>query len=299
MATKETGIQFLARLGSRPSLTGIQPIIFGEQGPQTKDVIELYGGEGTGKTELLVHLICRCILPEYWNNVPLDGHGAGVVFIDTDFKFSVIRLVTVIEKYILDKARDCSKFTAIDSDSIESFIRECLKKLHILRCTSSEQLVVTLHNLENLICNESSVSVIMIDSISTFYWIDKSNGGDSIQAQESNMKYVTEILSKLINTYNLTLLVTKAVVYKKKGQNDCFEGESGMQSLSKHFANQDLELFHAEFMCKPWQRLVSHRLVLVKDLREGNQEQLFVIGGDCAQGNQTFKVCESGIKFLS
>jgi DNA-repair protein XRCC2 len=201
-----------------------------------------------------------------------------------------------MEKYVLDRVNVNMNDTVTNSDGVESLISECLKKLHVLRCSSSEQLVVTLHDLENLICNQSGVSVIMIDSISSFYWIDKLNGGDSTQAQESGMKYATEILSKLVNTYNLTVIVTKAAVYKKKGQSECFDGDE--KAHSKQLISQDLELFHAEFMCKPWQRLVSHRLILVKDYKDGNQDQLFVIGGDCAQGNQSFGICESGINFL-
>lgn len=250
---------------------------------------------------MLVHLICRCILPEYWNKIPLNGHGAGVIFIDTDFKFSIIHLVNVIEKYIYERAKNFSDSNVVNSENIESFIQDCLKKLHIIRCSSSQQLVISLHNLENLICQESSVSVLMIDSISAFYWIDKSNGGDSVQAQEANMRNMTEILAKFVNTYNLLLFVTKSAVYKKKRLGDNFEGEGNFQSDSrqpKQLINEDLESLHAEFMCKPWQRFVSHRLVLVKELQDGNQQQSFIIGGDCVQGNKRFLVTEAGIQFL-
>lgn len=250
---------------------------------------------------MLVHLICRCILPEYWNKIPLNGHGAGVIFIDTDFKFSIIHLVNVIEKYIYERAKNFSDDALVNSENIESFIRDCLKKLHIIRCSNSDQLIASLNNLENLICQETSVSVIMIDSISAFYWIDKCFSGDSVQAQETGMRYVTEILTKLVNTYSLILFATKSAVYKKKGLGDNFEGEGNFHSDSKQqkqLINEDLESLHAEFMCKPWQRFVSHRLVLVKELQDENQQHSFIIGGDCVQGNKRFLVTEAGIQFL-
>lgn len=245
-----------------------------------------------------MHLICRCILPEHWNDIPLCGHSAGLIFVDTDLKFSILRLVSVIEKYVLAKATEVSKRDGIDSEKLECFIQECLKKFHIVRCSSSSQLVITLHNLETLICNESSISAVMIDSISAFYWIDRSNVGGSIQSQESNMKYTTDILSKLINTYSLTLFASKSALFKMKGQSACFEGENKIQTQSKPqkcLVNENLDLMHAEFMCNQWQRFVSHRLVLMNDLKIGNQS--FVIGGDCVQGTRQFVVTEAGIQY--
>ena len=54
--------------------------------------MELHGTEGTGKTELLYHLLVRCLLPE-----DAGGLGVEVVFLDTDHHFDMLRLVTVLE----------------------------------------------------------------------------------------------------------------------------------------------------------------------------------------------------------
>lgn len=271
-------------------------MLFGNKGPIAKDVIEIFGGEGTGKTEILVHLIVRCLLPETWNNIPLHGRDAGVILIDTDLKFSILHLVSRMEKYIYEKAEQIAKKSEIESVGLENFIKSCLKKLHIVRCFDSGQLVLTLHNLENLVCNEANISVIMLDSISAFYWIDKLNGGDSVPVQEANMKYASEILSKLVNTYNLNLFATKAAVFKKKGNTEYYEDQENPERNDARELPEDLDSLHAEFMCKPWQRLVSHRLVLVKDIKAGNQS--FVIGGDCVQGNSRFTISGSGIQFF-
>lgn len=295
MATRETGIQFLARLGSRPSLTGFKPVLFGSKGPQAKDVIEIFGGEGTGKTEMLIHLIVQCILPESWRNIPLHGRQAGVIFIDTDLKFSILNLASRLEKYVLEKASVCLNRDKIEDVELELFIKDCLRRLHIVRCWDSSHLLLTLHNLENIICNEANISAIMIDSISAFYWIDKFNSGDSSTQEEVRMKQATEILSKLVNSYNLVLFAAKAAVFKKKEQTDFVdELEDGV--LDAKGNPRDLELIHAEFMCRPWQRLVSHRLVLVKDEKSGNQS--FIVGGDCVHGNTRFKCSTSGIEFI-
>ncbi|XP_052220663.1 DNA repair protein XRCC2-like isoform X2 [Dreissena polymorpha] len=297
---------FLARLGTRPHVSGIEADVFGS-GPQCKDVIEIYGEEGTGKSEFLSHLIVQCILPEAWSSIDLGGRGASVIFIDTEYKFSILRLVSLMEKQVLQKLADCGKEFRLDASQIEVFIEECLERLYIVRCSSSEELVITLHSLEGVICNDPNISLVMIDSISAFYWLDRSLGGDSIPAQEANLKLTVEALTKLVNTYNLVLFATKSAVYKKKSQDSVgFDRGSGVYDMSntgcgRNCLSEDLDLLHAEFMCKPWQRFVSHRLILVKDT--GNQasdagNQTFVIGGDCVKGNQRFKVTQAGFKLV-
>jgi DNA-repair protein XRCC2 len=83
----------------RPSINGIEDSLFND-GPNFKDVYEFYGSEGTGKTELLLNLITSMILPKEWNSLQLNGSNAGVIFIDTDYKFQILRLVNLMEKRI-------------------------------------------------------------------------------------------------------------------------------------------------------------------------------------------------------
>ncbi|WAR00157.1 XRCC2-like protein, partial [Mya arenaria] len=296
-------LQLLARLGSRPSVKGLEPAVFGN-GPQCRDAIEIYGEEGTGKTEFMVHLIVRCILPETWNNITLGGHGGGVVFIDTDHKFSILRLAGLMERHVTKAAANnqgnSTDDVPVDSEAIENLITQCLEKLYVVKCTSSTQLVFTIHNLESLICSDPDISVIMIDSISAFYWIDRALGGESVAIQEANMRLATEALLRLVNTYSLVLFASKSAVFKKKGSDLAEDNEQNGEKSKrvKSLLNEDFDLFHAEFMCKAWQRFVSHRLVLAKNGETGNQEASFVVGGDCVKGNRQFIVSQSGLQVL-
>lgn len=257
-------------------------MLFGD-GPYCKDVIELFGGEGTGKSETCLHLVVRCILPEEWSGVRFEGCDAGVIFIDNDYSFSILRLVMLMERFILFKAKECSK--VVNSEDVEKFIKSCLKKVQIVQCTNSTQFVLTLHQLENLILNEPGISAIFIDSISAFYWLDRYNGGDSVTAQEANMKLAVDALSKLVNTYNLVLLVTKAAVFKKKGSlND-----------GNEFPD-DIESEHSEFLCKPWQRMVTNRLVFCRVV-ESSGQQVYIVGGDSMKETKKFIVANHGLQF--
>jgi RecA/RadA recombinase len=65
------------------------------------DVVEFYGKTGSGKTELLLHIVASAILPPSWTptaavRLELGGEGAGVVFFDNDLKFDIRRLERVL-----------------------------------------------------------------------------------------------------------------------------------------------------------------------------------------------------------
>ena len=87
-------------------------------------LVEIFGPEGAGKTELALHyLACTC-LPQSWNDVHIGGVGAKALIIDTDFKFSVLRFAVVLEKQILalcQKESEKEKSTSCDAKPSKSF----------------------------------------------------------------------------------------------------------------------------------------------------------------------------------
>lgn len=46
----------------------------------------------SGKTELLYHLLCRCVLPEAAGGLEVD-----VVFVDTDYSLDMLHLVSILD----------------------------------------------------------------------------------------------------------------------------------------------------------------------------------------------------------
>ncbi|KAM9699249.1 DNA repair protein XRCC2 [Menidia menidia] len=89
----ESGTQLLARLEARRSLRDVEPRLFPEDGgPEPGEVVELFGPEGAGKTELLYHLLSRCVLPEAAGGLEMD-----VLFLDTHHGLDMFRLVSVLD----------------------------------------------------------------------------------------------------------------------------------------------------------------------------------------------------------
>ena len=234
---------------------------------------------------MIIHLIANCILSENWDKVKVGGHSAGVVVIETDNKFPILRLVSIMEKRVVN-ACELAGIEA-KSEEVESFIGDCLKRLQVVRCLDGAHLFMSLQNLEKYISENLSVAAIFIDTISEFYFMDRGIWGNQKSLQEANMRRVTVTLNQLVDTYKVTLFASKSAVYKSKDNSDCGD-----------VMKKDLESEHSEFLCRPWQRFVTHRLILKTAVTEnGNQPQFFV-GGDCVQGNTKFKVTEAGIQFM-
>ncbi|KAM9331937.1 DNA repair protein XRCC2 isoform 2-T2 [Pholidichthys leucotaenia] len=226
----ESGAQLFARLESRRSLKDIEPRLFPDDGgPAHGEVVEIYGTEGTGKTELLYHLLCRCVLPQEVGGLEVD-----VVFVDTDYSLDMLRLVSILD------GRLTAALSTSASGPDESTLRSCLARLLVVHCSSSSQLLLTLHFLETTLSSRPSVALLLIDSVSAFYWPDRCEGGASLAKQEEKLGKCSELLGRLLR-----------------------RSSSGVCSSS---SDPD-----RPYLCLSWRRLVSHRLLMSR--QETSEEE--------------------------
>ena len=317
----------LARLGARPDITNLENALFSGD-LQQKDVIELCGDEGTGKTQMLIHFITRCLLPAKWKDIEIGGFNAGVAFVDTDYHFSMIRLISVMDhtvrKHVLRNKRklkeqsvgnsDSSLFIEPSDEDIESLVKQSLGKLHVVKCNSSTQFVLSLYSLDSLFGNQPDICLLVIDSISAFYWIDRSNGAENYSAQGGNQRRVSHAITKLKEDYNIITIVTKPTIFQKKLKEkipDRTEGDySPFVSTSNSISTADTSSGHCEYMCRAWQKIVTHRFLfskqnIVTESKTGitKETQLFTVKGGPVNAssnpkNRNFYITEYGILFL-
>ncbi|KAM9417243.1 LOW QUALITY PROTEIN: DNA repair protein XRCC2-like [Salvelinus alpinus] len=128
---------------------------------RTGDVVEFHD-EGIGKTQTLFNLMTHCILP-----TDCGGLEVKVMYVDTNYHFDMLRLVKVLEHRLGE-----------DGDAVvepEERVRACLSRLFVVLCSSSVQLLLTLHYLENTFCSRHALCLLVIDSIAAFYWVDRSS----------------------------------------------------------------------------------------------------------------------------
>ncbi|CAM5113023.1 unnamed protein product [Natator depressus] len=270
----ESGTQLLARLEGRSSLKNLEPCLFADEGfPIHGDVIEFHGPEGTGKTEMLYHLIARCVLPKSGGGLEVE-----VMFIDTDYHFDMLRLVTILEHRL--------------SQSTEEMIKQCLGRLFLVNCNSSTQLLLTLYSLENKFCAHPSLCIVILDSISAFYWIDRSNGGESFNIQEMNLKRCAEFLEKLVREHHLALFATTQTIMQKSSNST----ESSVP-LKPH-CEADVE--YRPYLCKSWQQMVTHRIFFSKQCNFSSSKAFSVVSCHTKKTHVikcSFSVAECGVQF--
>ncbi|XP_035980660.1 DNA repair protein XRCC2-like [Fundulus heteroclitus] len=288
----ESGTQLFARLEARRCLKDIEPRLFADDGgPDHGEVVELYGPEGTGKTELLYHLLCRCVLP-----VAAGGLEVDVVFVDTDYSLDMFRLVS-----ILDNRLNAGVSTSLTSArSNDAALRSCLSRLLVVHCCSSSQLLLTFHFLETTLSSRPSVALLLIDSISAFYWPDRSEGGASVTRQEEKLSKCSELMARLLRDYRITIFATCHTIRRSSS------GPSSSSSASEP---------DRSYLCRSWQRLVTHRLLCSRQEAEnklapadgGNRElrsrQVFSVHcssswmGTKASRVSSFTVTDGGVEF--
>uniref|UniRef100_A0A8D3D1M8 X-ray repair cross complementing 2 n=1 Tax=Scophthalmus maximus TaxID=52904 RepID=A0A8D3D1M8_SCOMX len=276
----ESGAQLFARLEARRCLKDIEPRLFpGDGGPQHGEVVELYGSEGTGKTELLYHLLCRCVLPN-----AAGGLEADVVFVDTDYSLDMLRLVSIME----------SRLNSWMRENNEEACRSCLSRLLVVHCSSSSQLLLTLHFLENSFSSRPGLALLLIDSISAFYWPDRCEGGANLAKQEEKLSKCSELLGRLLRDYRITVFATCHAIRRS------YSGPS-----SSSFSDPD-----RPYLCRAWQRLVIHRLLCSRQEAGNNmaatagRRQVLTVhctssssSGTKAHRSSSFYVTDGGVEF--
>ena len=289
------------RLGGKQALDGLDTDLFADipEGIQPGNVVEFCGQEGSGKTEMLLHLIASCILPKSWKDLKLNGRSVGVVFLDTDYHFQLLRLVTIMEHRILKAIKETQAVTLPENinrtnhlenipgrDSLhypdkycdyESFIKSCLGLLFIVHCNSSIQLLATVLSLENLLAAKPEVGVFMIDSLSAFYWLDRCSGGESLSQQESNQRKIVDVIRKYAQQYHVVLIATKQAIFASKEK-----------------------VAHREHLCQAWQRLVNYRYEFDRNRVQNGEDLIHSVyrTHPPSRTHQRFYIKESGIEFV-
>ncbi|XP_023420746.2 DNA repair protein XRCC2 isoform X2 [Cavia porcellus] len=265
----------LARLEGRRSLKEIEPHLFAdEDSPVQGDILEFHGAEGTGKTEMLYHLTARCILPKSEGGLDLE-----VLFIDTDYHFDMLRLVTILEHRL--------------SQSSEERIKHCLGRLFLVSCSSSTQLLLTLHALEAMLCSHPALCILILDSLSAFYWTDRVNGGESVSSQEAVQRRCAQVLERLAREYRLVLFTTTQSIMQK-----AWTSPEGPSATTQRPSKQDVD--YRPYLCKAWQQVVKQRVFFSKQEDSQSCRQFLLVSHHPKSNTSkkhSFVIGESGVEF--
>lgn len=236
-------------------------------GIENKQIIEILARSTFGKTELVMHMISRLILSNKWsfemNNQTFtlnlsdqscldDQSQIKVILIETESKFSILRLFTILENRLTEAYNNnldsLPKFTNQTQSLMNKFIKDCLKNLIIYKCDSNEQFILALSACDHYIqiLNQSKQIVpIFIDTINANYeLLDKYNQHLGLSEANFTENYAVILVKRLIEKYNICIVATRS--------------EFINPDLSKTF----LDYFYNSF--QKWQQLVTKRIELTQ-----------------------------------
>ncbi|XP_070575619.1 DNA repair protein XRCC2-like [Ptychodera flava] len=268
------GDQMLGHLNTRLNISKLHPVLFERTKPlKLGDIVEVCGESGCGKTELLLHWTVQCILPDKWKESELGGLNTGVLFIDNDYHFSILRLVSILESQIRQKVTK-NESENISAGDLEKLMKSCLQRLYVERCQNTVEFLLSVEMLETLLGNKPNISVVMVDSISAFYWLDKDIG-------EARLKHLTARLEKLVQDYQLIAFITNSLVSQHQNEG----GTSAKTVMS-------------DPVSRTWRKITTHKYFISR-----NSASEFTIGLQGSHSDEQtvlkFFISDAGIVYKS
>lgn len=233
----ESGAQLLARLSSscRPELSNLDSTIFPNNGPFSKEIVEIAGDVGLGKTTLLMHIMARVILP-----LDYGGKDGMILLLMTEHNFDFHKFVCVLEKYICqcDKPLEASETDVLTTS---------LQNITVQRCFDETQFELAILKLHRMLPESNRYCMVALDSIGAFYYTSHGSNGHGKMSQTFYMKNVLRNLKFVVEDYNLSLVYTKPSYFVEKSTLDTMPKVNYFVELIDKNAN---ETENADFVYK-------------------------------------------------
>lgn len=203
--TSETGLQLFGRLVARPSLAGLEDTLF-PGGPGPKEVVEVGGDPGCGKTLLLTQMVARCVLPHIWEGIETGGLATGVVLLDTDHHFQMYKLISMMES----RMAGCG-FTVTQ---LEEIVKDSLGRLTVYEVADSRQLVATLFSAQTVVSTRTDIGLVLLDSVCAFYWHDAMTAGT--KKMDVYAKNTLKTVQKALGDFKGVIVYTRPSYFHTK-----------------------------------------------------------------------------------
>jgi hypothetical protein len=188
----ESGVQLFLRLNnSSQTLKDINPRLLGPGTPVSNQIIEV---TGDFSNELLLDFIIRCTLPQELN---AQWKGSGVVFVNTNHHLNILKITNVLDAHLKNLNVKCRK----------PVIESALSHITILNCYNDEQLEMTFRNLEKIIQDRDDVSLLVVDDITSQFWLAKQKNVMLSLEQYSKLKF--QLLQNIVKDLNVVLIFSR------------------------------------------------------------------------------------------
>eukprot|EP00257_Ricinus_communis_P028381 XP_025015795.1 DNA repair protein RAD51 homolog 3 isoform X1 [Ricinus communis] len=171
-----------------------------------KEVTEIGGLPGIGKTQLGIQLAVNVQIPPY-----CGGLGGKAVYIDTEGSFMVERVLQVAEASVEDML-EYSRFLRRDLQTcqVATQSKDILENIYYFRVCSYTEQVALVNYLEKFISEHRDVKVVIIDSI-TFHF---RQDFDDLALRTRVLSGMALKLMKIAKSFSLAVVLLNQVTTK-------------------------------------------------------------------------------------
>lgn len=200
-----------------------------------------------GKTNLLYYLSSFSV-----RSRSSGGNEAAIVWLDTDGRFSSLRLAEVHSRMVQTHSPQTSK-TDLDAQ-----VKEGLSHIHVFRPQSSAQLLATLESLPDYLLSggqhhfqQRPLGLVILDSATAFYWADRAGAevarlsDPRTTAAPPKASQIITHLRELETMFSCTVIFTTDASLQRKNR-------SGPDSKARTVADSPLPPQNEHAFQDPW-----------------------------------------------
>lgn len=160
----------------------------------TGSIVEVVGETGVGKSQLAMSMAARAPLP-----AARGGLAGGVLFVDTEGKFSPGRLCDIV-----------SNLDAVVGDPAqgEARVAAVLEAVTVMRASNSRELRSIMEDLESIVAR-GKVRLVVVDSVAALARRDFDQS--SLRERQGELSRIASLLKSVAEAYGLVVLVTNQV----------------------------------------------------------------------------------------
>lgn len=221
----ESGAQLLARLVKKPEIENFYPHLF-KSGPKYGEIIEIFSD--ISMSRLLIDVISEALIP-----VCLGGPEINILLFSSDGNLHYDYLVKCLQKKIFHRMNlnDECYFDESNNEELCNQLRKALNNLHILKIYDASQFYISLYNIEQILMEHSSISMIVFDTLTAFYW---SEQGFNVTKMDSYIKSLLLLIHKITKDYKITIFYTRPEYFSSsKGTIESLESCSELPAGDK------------------------------------------------------------------
>ncbi len=201
-----TGDELLEQFNQREFLTsGSKSLdqLLGGKGFETQKVYEIYGPQGTGKSNLLHQLICTAYLPP-----DEGGLGASTIYIDTEGTFSLKRIKQIAPRFGIDPDEVCRNVIKASPPSSDVLLFLCETQLEYM-------------------AHQTGARLFCLDSIATHFRAEYGTERQMFPERQQRANKVIHALKRVAQSMNGVAILTNQVTANVTGMGRAYQHSMG------------------------------------------------------------------------